>query len=148
MKKHLFSLIFVCGLSFGFAQKVQYPKPETSVKPIVLLNDSVLISSETMENIHTDNIAEVRIYKQSNESSLFTAEMLTNGIIILQMNENAEDFSWVSQAELNHKFGLSEENPVYVNDLLISSKYSIHSQMAEKAFITEKDGKKVVYINL
>lgn len=148
MKKHLFSLIFVCGLSFGFAQKVQFPKPEITVKPIVLLNDSVLISNEIMQNINTDNIAEVRIYKQNDESSLFTDEMLTNGIIILQMKENAEDINLVSQIELNRKFGLSEENPVYVNDLLISSKYSIHSQMADKAFISEKNGQKVVYINL
>jgi hypothetical protein len=112
-------------LTIGISSYAQNQNSEISImkteKPILIINDTIIGSVDLLNNISTDKVMELNIFKERKlgKTYLFIENEKNAGIIKANINH---EFKIKSQKELNSFFGLSEENDIYVNGYLIENK--------------------------
>ncbi len=112
-------------LILGISTYAQNQSSRTSImkaeKPILIINDTTIGSIDLLNQISSDKVVEMNIFKERKLGStyLFIENEKSAGIIIANINH---EFKFKSQKELNAFFGLNEENDIYVNGFLIENK--------------------------
>jgi|TARA_B100000378_G_C17817584_1_gene333181 hypothetical protein len=112
-------------LIIGFSTYAQNQNSKMSImkaeKPILIINDSIIGSIDLLNNISTDKVLELNIFKERKLSTtyLFIENEKNAGIVIANVTH---EFKQKTQKELNIFFGLNEKNDVYVNGYLIENK--------------------------
>lgn len=121
--KSILTLVLILFTGFStYAQnqnsKISKMKAEN---PILIINDTIIGSMDLLNNISSDKVLELNIFKERKLGStyLFIENEKSAGIIIANINH---EFKLKSQKELNVIFGLNEENDIYVNGYLIENK--------------------------
>ncbi len=122
MKSILISFLILTVGSSTYAQnqnsKISIMKGEN---PILIINDYTIGNVDLLNKIASENILEFNFYKERKMSStyLFIENKKSAGLIIAKIKH---EIKVKSQKELNHFFGLNEENDIYVNGYLVENK--------------------------
>lgn len=121
--KSILTLLLI--LTIGFSTHAQNQNTKNSIlkteKPILIINDTVIASSDILNKISSNKISELHIFNDQKlgTTSLYIERGKNTGIIRLTVNQG---FKIKTQKELNDFFGLEEKNDIYVNGYLIENK--------------------------
>lgn len=121
--KLIFTIFWI--LTSGYSVYGQHHQVQMRIlkaeSPVLIINDSIIGSASLLNNLPSNKVSEINIFKDENLSAtyLFRENQKNSGIITAKVNDQIKT---KSQKELNAFFGLEEQNDVYVNGYLIDDK--------------------------
>ncbi len=118
MKHSLLSLIFIFFFSHAFSQDQYIKLPSTTHDcPTFLIEEDIIANQKTLgEKEAWEEASVLKIKANRSEHKFFN--LTENGIVFFKLKKKTP---YKTQVALNQFFGMTTDNPVYVNGYLLES---------------------------
>lgn len=138
-------ILFVFFSIYGVAQPPEFLNSKNWVDPIWIVDD-VIISQKRFQKADSlkvkENIEKINVYKSGDETKSVFGSPVETGILQLITKKSILKTKPINRQQLNKKYKLEADSPIYVNGYLMNKDFSI-----DKESIYATDLQKVSYDN-